>query len=269
MLNVRSMCGTHDVFLMVIDTLRYDVAVRELTLGRTPNLRTLLGEAGWEKRHSPASFTYPAHHAFFAGFLPTPTTPGPHPRLIALEFPGSESVGEATLVLDAPNIVEGFAAKGYRTICVGGVGFFSKQNPLSRVLPGYFQESHFSRETSVIEKYSTRNQVALLVSRLSELPPERRHFTFLNVSALHQPNYFYLDGATEDSIESHAAALRYVDSELPPLIDALRRRGPVLAIVCSDHGTAYGEDGHVGHRVAHPVVWEVPYSECVLAREGA
>ena len=31
---------------------------------------------------------------------------------------------------------------------------------------------------------------------------------------------------------------------------ALPRRGrPCLVIVCSDHGTAYGEDGHIGHRV--------------------
>ncbi len=37
------------------------------------------------------------------------------------------------------------------------------------------------------------------------------------MSALQQPNYFYLNGATEDSIESHAAALRYVDSDPPPL----------------------------------------------------
>jgi hypothetical protein len=35
-------------------------------------------------------------------------------------------------------------------------------------------------------------------------------------------------------------------------------------IICSDHGTLYGEDGHVGHRVAHPAVWTVPYAEFVL-----
>ena len=66
------------------------------------------------------------------------------------------------------------------------------------------------------------------------------------------------------SLASHAAALAYVDSQLPPLFDALRRRGPALAIVCSDHGTAYGEDGYSGHRVAHPVVWTVPYAEFLL-----
>ena len=28
----------------------------------------------------------------------------------------------------------------------------------------------------------------------------------------------------------------------------------------TDHGTAYGEDGFHGHRLAHQVVWDVPYA---------
>jgi hypothetical protein len=40
---------------------------------------------------------------------------------------------------------------------------------------------------------------------------------------------------------SHAAALRYVDSQLPLLLDAFKRLSrPAFAIVTSDHGTAYG-----------------------------
>ena len=41
------------------------------------------------------------------------------------------------------------------------------------------------------------------------------------------------------------------------------RPRPTVAIACSDHGTCYGEGGRVGHRVAHPVVWTVPYAEAV------
>ena len=40
--------------------------------------------------------------------------------------------------------------------------------------------------------------------------------------------------------------------------------GWVFAIACSDHGTLYGEDGYVGHRVAHPIVSTVPYAEAIL-----
>ncbi len=111
---------------------------------------------------------------------------------------------------------------------------------------------------------STELQVDLAVRRLSQLASGQRVFLFLNVSAIHPPNHFYLPGAKEDSLASHAAALAYVDQHLPPLFAALRRRGPSLVIICSDHGTAYGEDGYTGHRLSHPVVWTVPYAELLL-----
>ena len=47
------------------------------------------------------------------------------------------------------------------------------------------------------------------------------------------------------------------------LLQVLGRRGPLFAILCSDHGTAYGEDGYFGHRIAHPVVTTVPYAEVI------
>ena len=88
--------------------------------------------------------------------------------------------------------------------------------------------------------------------------------------ALHQPNHFYAPvGAGlggKDSIETHAAALEYVDTCLPRLFEALAARGPTFCVVCSDHGTAYGDDGYWGHRLAHPVVWTVPYAEFFLGQ---
>jgi len=84
MLTPRALVGTHNIALITLDTLRYDVAVRELAAGRTPNLAAILPAQRWEERHTPASFTYAAHHAFFAGFLPTPGRPGPPPELLRL-----------------------------------------------------------------------------------------------------------------------------------------------------------------------------------------
>jgi hypothetical protein len=264
MIDAGALIGTHDVLLMTIDTLRYDVARDAIRSGRTPNLSAVLPGGDWERRHSPASFTYAAHQAFFAGFLPTPIAPGKHPRPFAVRFPGSETIIEQTCVLDAPDIVSGLAGFGYHTICIGGVGFFNKQSPLGNVLPGLFAESHWGPELGVTDPRSTENQVALAVDRLEALPIDRRVLLFLNVSAVHQPNRFYLEGAVEDSIATHAAALAYVDRCLPLLFDAFRRRGPALVIACSDHGTAYGESGYRGHRLGHPVVWTVPYAEFVL-----
>jgi hypothetical protein len=269
MLNARTLVGTHNILFITLDTLRYDVAVEALRVGRTPNLAALLPESGWEARHTPGSFTYAAHQAFFAGFLPTPIAPGRHPRLFAARFAGSETTAEQTFVFDAPDIVTGLAAEGYHTICIGGVGFFNKQNPLSNVLPGLFAESYWSPELGVTHPNSAANQIRCAIDALERVPAERRVFLFINVSALHQPNCIFLPGATSDTPETQAAALTYVDGQLPPLFHTLQRRSPTLAIVCSDHGTAYGEDGYVGHRVGHPVVWTVPYAEFVLPEVAA
>jgi hypothetical protein len=261
---MNAVVGTHDLALIVLDTLRHDVAVDEMAAGRTPNLAALL-PGGWDKRHSPGTFTYAAHAAFFAGFLPTPARPGRHPRRFALRFEGSETITPHTCILDGASIVEGLAARGYHTLCVGGTGFFNLQNPLGRALPSLFAEQHWHRRLGVTDPHSFEHQIEVVDQSLARLPPDRRAFTFVNVSALHQPNHFYLpDGPERDTRASHAAALRYVDAHVPRLVDVLARRGPVFVIACSDHGTLYGEDGYVGHRVGHDVVTTVPYGEAVI-----
>ena len=262
---LKDAVGSHDMLFMTLDTLRYDVAERLVDEGRTPNLAALLPGNRWEKRHSPASFTYAAHHAFFAGFLPTPPGPGPHPRPFAARFPGSESTVDGTWVFDAPDIVTALAGSGYRTVCLGGVGFFNLRSPLGRVLPSLFHEAYWEPAYGVTEKHCLEAQLARLEAALDATPPAVPVFVFLNVAALHQPNRHYLPGAEDDTIESHAAALEYVDGQIPRLVRAMTSRNrPCAAIVCSDHGTAYGEDGLTGHRVAHEVVWTVPYAEMVL-----
>lgn len=264
MISARECVGTHDILLITLDTLRYDMACAMLAEGRTPNLAKLLPLLGWEARHTPGSFTYAAHHALFAGFFPTPIAPGKHPRLFATQFPGSETATDQTYVFDTPDIVSGFAGAGYHTVCIGGVGFFNKLSPLGCVLPSLFAESHWTPDLGVTNPQSTECQVKLAVDILNRLDKTQRVFLFVNISAIHQPNYFYVQGASEDSLESHAAALAYVDSQLPPLFTTMQHRAPVLTILSSDHGTAYGEDGYTGHRLAHPVVWTVPYAEMLI-----
>lgn len=265
MINARALIGTHDVLFITLDMLRYDVAMSALERGLTPNLAAVLPGGSWERRHTPGSFTYAAHHAFFAGFFPTPAEPGSQkaPRMFAASFPGSETTAPETCVFEEANIVSGLAARGYHTVCIGGVGFFNKLTPLGCVLPGLFAESHWSPELGVTDPHSTENQIRVAVDSIDALSETRRLFLFLNVSAIHQPNCIFAD-ATEDTPESMAAALSYVDGHLPTLFSALRKRGPVLCVVCSDHGNAYGEDGYHGHRLSHSTVLDVPYAEFVL-----
>ena len=264
--NMNEICQTHDIVLIVLDTLRYDVAVSEWQLNRTPHFRKLLPQ-GWEERHAPGSFTYPSHHAFFAGFLPTPAQTGLlHTRLFASRFAGSETTGNTTKVFETSDIVTGFRVEGWRTLCIGGVGFFNQQTALSRVFPGLFEEAFWETRFGVTDRHSTQHQFEFAATKLSE-KDTRPLFLFINVSAIHQPNYFYGMESGPDTLETHRAALRYVDSQLPALIKplALRHR-PAFCIITSDHGTTYGDDGWTGHRIAHPAVWTVPYAETVISK---
>lgn len=254
MLDMNAVVGHFDILWITFDCLRYDVADAAPTICLP----------AWEPRETPGTFTLPAHLAFFHGFLPTPPKPGPHPRLFALEFAGSLSTAVTTYVFDGvPDIITGFAALGYRTYCVGGVGFFNQLNPLGRVLPGFFQEAIWSPMMGVAARESTAVQVAAALEWLRGVPQGQRVLLFLNISATHPPHAHYCGAATE-SIESQTAALCYADSQLPPLLDAMRQRGPCFCLMMGDHGEAYGEDGRFGHRLAHPVVTTVPYAEFFL-----
>ena len=111
---------------------------------------------------------------------------------------------------------------------------------------------------------SAEAQIALACDIIDARLDAERLFLFINVSAMHQPNCIFTDGAEADTLTTQADALAYVDRQLPSLFGKLQQRGPVLCILTSDHGTAYGEDGYWGHRLGHPVVWNVPYAEFVL-----
>lgn len=266
--DMNEITGSHDILWIVLDSLRHDVAARELAEGRTPCLALLTGGA-WEERHSPGNFTLPAHLAFFAGFLPTPAdSSADRQRLFAAKFAGSETTGSLTKTFDEENIIAGLRNAGYRTVCVGGVGFFNRTTPLSNVLPGYFAESYWEPGFSVTDRNSAQNQMAFAAGLVKAAPADQKLVLFINVSAVHQPNYFWLRKSGPDDLESHAAALQAVDSALPVLLGAFSARPrPVFHIVCSDHGTAYGEKGFHGHRAGHACVWTVPYAHGILNPE--
>jgi hypothetical protein len=264
--NMNEHVGRADVILITIDSLRFDVAESCFRAGRTPNLAALL-PGGWERRHTPGSFTLSAHAAFLAGFFPTPVTPGRHPRPFALRFPGSETTDASTAVFDAPDLVAGFRGRGYRSICLGGVGFFTGKPPLGNVFTKLFDDFHWSPETGVTSTDSTRRLAELAARELDRSPQPL--LLFMNLPATHQPTTIFLPGAERESVETQAAALAALDDQLPPLLKALaRRERPRLGFIFADHGTAFGEDGHLGHRVAHPIVWEVPYAEFHRLRGG-
>lgn len=266
MINARDLIGTHDVVLVTFDSLRFDVAQAALKRGAIPNLAKVLPNSGWEARHTPGNFTFAAHQAFFAGFLPTPVAPGRHARLFAAKFQGSESTAAQTFVFEEATLPQALAARGYHTVCVGGVGFFNKLTALSRSLTDLFEHSYWYPGYGVKSQTSTNMQVSRCVSVLSALSDSDRVFLFVNISATHKPTRIF-NGAKQESFETQLAALKYADSQLMPLFEKLKARGSSLVILCGDHGEAFGEDGYFGHRINHPVVTTVPYAEFMLESE--
>lgn len=268
MINANAYIGKHNVLMITFDTLRYDVAAKAMSEHHTPFLSGLLPNGLWEKRHTPATFTYAAHHAFFSGYLPTPTpkTSG-YKRLFACEFAESSTTGPNTWVSSEATLVEGLAKIGYHTICIGGVGFFNRQNKLGSVLPDLFEESHWSPELGVTNDRSTYHQVKLAKQCIDRVAGRKPFFLFINLSAMHQPNCIFSKSSKDDSPTTQLQALAYVDGELPALFNHLQSLGNTLCILTSDHGTTYGEDNMLGHGIAHPNVWEVPYQEFILEKK--
>lgn len=262
--DMNEVIATHDMVWIVLDSLRFDVARDALAAGETPTIGSLI--PAWEERHTPATFTWPAHHAFFSGFLPTPVRRPREPRLFAARFSGSETTSPKTFVFDRPYLVTALRDRGFHTVCLGGVGFFNPANAIGGVFPALFDEAHWSPDTSPESPHSAEVQFDLAAQRLRAVPPEKQAFLFLNVASIHPPNRMFRGTPGADDIVSHRAALRHVDSHLPTFVAAIRERPlPTFFILCSDHGTAYGEDGYRGHRLAHSVIWTVPYAEGILA----
>lgn len=253
--------GTNILFV-TLDSLRYDVARTAYDMGRTPHLAALLPRGGWERRHTPGSFTLPAHMAFFSGFLPKLPRPEQPPRLWGCRPPAFKTVPPETFMFNAPNLLAGLGQHGYRTVCIGGVTYFSRETPLGSVLPELFDEDYWRPEFCSPEADSTRYQVNHTLE-VADKHTGRPLFLFLNVSATHVPHGHYL-GQSTDTMKSQRAALAYADEHLGRLITTLTAKAPWLVIMCADHGDAYGDDGYQGRGIAHPVVMNVPYAATVL-----
>ena len=255
-----------DILFVCLDTLRYAVAVQEEKAGSTP----VLNRYGlWEKCQAPGNFTYPSHHAMFAGFLPCRYDAKNLADREMLFFPKAIGLGKKTpegaYGFSGSTIMEGLAKDGYDTWCVGGVSFFDKRSDIGKVFPGFFKKSYWNPSFGCPIKDSTKNQVDFILKKMKAAEKETHIFLYLNVDAIHYPNYFYLDGASHDDMASHAAALRYVDGELGRLFDGWKeRRGDTFVICCSDHGTCYGEDGCQFHGIRHPAVDTIPYKHFFL-----
>lgn len=265
--DMAKIVGHMDILFVCLDTLRYDAAIQEQAAGTTPVLNRY---GSWELRQAPGNFTYPSHHAMFAGFLPCRYDLKNQADRELLFYPKAiglrRKVPKGAYAFDGSTIMEGLAKDGYDTWCVGGVSFFDNRTDIGKVFPGYFKKSYWNPSFGCPVKESTKNQVDFILKKIETAGDDpQKIFLYLNVAAIHYPNYFYADGGLHDSLVSHAAALRYVDNHLGRLFDRWKKlRGDTFVICCSDHGTCYGEDGCQFHGICHPMVEQVPYKHFFL-----
>ncbi len=263
--NMNEIVKEHNILLICLDTLRYDVAIEEQENKGTP----ILNKYGkWEKRHAPGNFTLPSHMAIFAGFFPTPAKPSSlfeKEYLFIAKRVGTDRLpNKNAFVFSEATFIQGLAQIGYETICIGGVAFFDKRTELGKLLPSFFKHSYWRNAFSCNVKESAKHQVDFAIKKLHE-HKDNRVMMYMNISALHYPNNYFITGEKSDSKRTHAEALKYVDKELERLfIEAKEINPKTMVIALSDHGTCYGEDDYIKHCNNHEIVTTVPYKHFFL-----
>ena len=264
-IDMNQIVGDYHILFVCLDSLRYDVAYGQQQANGTPVLNQY---GAWRKCQAPGNFTYPSHQAMFAGFFPVDEGITDMKGREKLFF--SEDIGmgrkapDGAYTFQGPNWIEGLGRAGYDTYCIGGVSFFDKRTDIGKVMPSYFRHSYWNPSFGCKVKESPQHQVDFAVRKLAQVPDGTKVMMYVNFSALHYPNYFYVPGKKKDCVEAHAAALRYIDGQLGRLFAAFRLKGQTFVICCSDHGTCYGEDGVWFHGVNHPIVNTVPYKHFIL-----
>ncbi|MGH7194975.1 MAG: hypothetical protein ACREJM_15795, partial [Candidatus Saccharimonadales bacterium] len=181
-----------DFLFITLDSLRFDSAADSLAAGATPTFKRLIGR--WQRRQTSATYTLPAHVAMFSGSMPRPPrgddrTVDTEPRMFALSTSWNRYKGRNIRYCfdDAENVPKGFESKGYRTIGVGGVGWFSNEVKSSSFWEGrYFQ--HFLYKPSYGEENARAFEEQIDdLARILRQPARGRSFVFLNVSSTHRP----------------------------------------------------------------------------------
>ncbi len=266
-INMNEVISQNDILFLCFDTLRYDIAKKAEKEQTTPVLNSY-GE--WLECSAAGNFTYPSHHSMFVGFLPAPIHAKNIQEREMLFFPKGIGMGKKpknSFVFEGATIMEGLAKMGYHTLCIGGVSFFNKRTDIGRIFPNMFLESHWTQRFSCSQPKSAEYQIEKVLKCLDELDKidkNKRIFCYINFSAIHYPNNYYLENCKKDCLESHQKALEYIDKSLEPLFEAFKKRSKTFVIATSDHGTCYGEDGYLFHGINHSIVNTVPYKHFFL-----
>ncbi len=250
------------VLFVTLDSCRYDTFVAS----DAPNLKKV---GTLHRAQSPGSFTFSSHSAMFVGFTPgvpdveEPYTNPAFARIFSLRQDSGARASKSWVQLSGRNIIDGFRRLGYLAIGTGSVGWFDPNLMTSRPLIRPFDKYYYAGD-----HFSLRKQVDFVMTETDGV--EQPLFVFINVGETHQPYWYqgaqwevdkgpcrsFEEGNDADECRwKQRACLEFVDTELAPLLERFENAN---ALVCADHGDAWGEDDQWGHGFNHPKVFEVP-----------
>jgi hypothetical protein len=249
------------ILFITLDSCRYDT----FEAADAPNLKSV-GQLF--KAHAPGSFTFSSHSAMFIGFTPgvdeAEAYANPHYARI-FRLAGGNSGAEPWVRLSGRNVIDGFRRLGYLTVGTGAAGWFNPALLTSRPLVRPFDKFFYGGDT-----YYLRKQIDFVMRTIrDETGPL---FVFMNIGETHVPYWhegapwplddgpckaFRQDDGNDPALcrERQRACVEWIDSQLAPVLDHFKDAN---AIVCADHGDAWGEDGQWGHGFQHPTVIDVP-----------
>ena len=250
----------YSILFITIDSCRYDT----FEAADAPNLKRV---GPLYRAQAPGSFTFSSHSAMFMGFTPGVDDEiayaNPHySRMFRLA--GGDGAIPPWIRVSGANIIDGFRRLGYLTVGTGATRWFNSDVLTARTLVRPFDKFFYPGDT-----HSLGLQVDFVMNVMKDV--KEPLFLFINVGETHVP--YWHEGASwplddgpciafrETGNDPALCALRqracleFVDTKLAPVLDQFENAN---AIVCADHGDAWGEGGQWGHGFHHPNVIEVP-----------
>lgn len=241
----NSYLNKYNFLLITLDSLKFCTCLNTTT----PNISAFAEKNGAQNVNAPtpfrkvytqATYTLPSHLSMLYGLFPDNRLSMEayynrkifKPFYLDTDIDATPSRKTGLTFRNAPNIVKGFEANGYKTFGIGGVGWFNMSAAASIWRQFFFQHFYWKSSYTEGSLVSLKEQTACL-NDIVEEHGSSKMFVFINVSATHFP---YQQNTQE-------FALQKVDTHFNNFIAPFEKTGkPLFVIIVSDHGDVMGED---------------------------
>jgi hypothetical protein len=193
--------------------------------------RTISGTP-FRKVYTQATYTLPSHVSMFYGIFPDNRASEEayyNRRLFKwVEFDRkTDASRQKGLVFNnASNMITGFESFGYKTIGIGGVGWFDNRYQSTNIWKDtFFQEFHYNTTFHETSLNSIKEQTEC-ISNIVKNNKDNKLFVFVNVSATHSPYQH----------KTQPYALDKFDFAFESFISPFKTGAPLFIILVSDHG---------------------------------